>query len=142
MCGIGCVRQYNSHGTSGGSILQRGIANSSIEDYEQAYELCSGLMERGTATLSVRLNAGLALQYLGRVQEALEIVEAVTADYPNNYRGYARLALLCLDSQVNDYARAQAAYEQAAALYSGTGVQDGEMTYLASLMRDLGLASN
>ncbi len=124
------------------AYLQRGIANSSMEDYEQAYELCSGLMERGTATLSVRLNAGLALQYLGRVQEALEIVEAVTADYPNNYRGYARLALLCLDSQVNDYARAQAAYEQAAALYSGTGVQDGEMTYLASLMRDLGLASN
>lgn len=122
------------------AYLQRGNANHSTSDYERAYALCSGLMERGTATLSARLNAGLALQYLGRVQQALDTVKAVVADYPNNYRGYARLALLYLDAQIGDYDKAREAYDQAVTLYSGSGVQDGEMTYLTSLMQDLGLS--
>ena len=119
------------------AYLQRGSAAGSTADYERAYALCSSLMERGTATLPVRLNAGLALQYLGRAEEALDIVEAVIADYPNNYRGYARITMLYLDQQVGDYGKAREAYAQAAALYSGSGVQDGEMAYLASLMQEL-----
>ena len=71
--------------------------------------------------------------------EALEVVQAVTADYPNDYRGYVRLALLYLDPKIADYTSAQSAYAQAEALYSGSGAQDGEMTYLASLMAELGL---
>ena len=59
------------------------------------------------------------------------------ADYPNNYHGYVHAAMLYLDQQVGDYERAQEAYERAEALYSGAGVQDSEMTYLTSLMRDL-----
>ena len=119
------------------AYLQSGSAGGSMEAYERAYSLCSGLMERGAATMSVRLNAGLALQYLGRTEEALAVVEAVVADYPNNYHGYVHAAMLYLDQQVGDYERAQEAYERAEALYSGAGVQDSEMTYLTSLMRDL-----
>lgn len=117
------------------AYLQRGSANGTREDYERAYALCSSLMERGTATMAVRLNAGLALQYLGRTEEALAVVEAVAADYPNNYRGYARAALLYLDR--HDLEKAEEAYEQAVLLYSGAGVQDSEMSYLMSLMQDL-----
>lgn len=113
------------------------LRGGTTADYENALAVCSGLMERGAATMAVRLNMGLALQYLGRAGEALPIVEAVVADYPNNYRGYARLALLCLDQQVADYDRAREAYDQAAALYGGEGVQDSEMTYLESLIQDL-----
>ena len=119
------------------AYLQRGTADGSSSDYERAYALCAELMERGTASISVRLNGGLALRYLGRTAEALELIEAIVADYPNSYRGYARLALLCLDQQVGDYPRAREAYKQAEALYSGAGVQDSEMTYLASLMAEL-----
>lgn len=119
------------------AYLQSGNAGGSPEAYERAYALCESLMERGTAAMSVRLNAGLALQYLGRVKEAQEVVEAVVADYPNHYRGYVRAAMLYLDPQVGDYGKARKAYEQAEALYSGAGVQDSEMAYLASLMQDL-----
>lgn len=121
--------------------LQSGSMGGSMEAYERAYSLCSSLMERGATTISVRLNACLSLQYLGRTREALAVVEAVVADYPNNYRGYVRAAMLYLDQQVGDYEKAQKAYEQAEALYGGTGVQDSEMTYLASLMQDLGLTA-
>lgn len=119
------------------AYLQSGEEEDSVERYERAYALCSGLMERGVASISARLNAGLALQYLGRPEEALTIVEAVVADYPNNYRGYVRAALLYLDPQINDYDKALEAYEQAEVLYRSAGVQDGEMTYLASLMQEL-----
>lgn len=119
------------------AYLQSGSESGSVAAYERAYELCSGLMERGTATVSVRLNAGLALQYLGRPEEALAIVEAVVADYPNNYRGYVRAAILYLDRQIGEYEKAKQAYEQAERLYSGAGVQDSEMAYLASLMEEL-----
>ena len=121
------------------AYLQRGSAENSAEDFQRAYELCDSLIQRGIATLSVRLNAGLALQYLGQTDKALEVVQAVTADYPNDYRGYVRLALLYLDPKIADYTSAQSAYAQAEALYSGSGAQDGEMTYLASLMAELGL---
>lgn len=121
------------------AYLRYGNADNSSESYEKALALCESLMERGTAALTVRLNAGLALQYLGRPDEALSVVEQAVADYPNNYRGYVRLALLCLDQQVRDYDRAQQAYDQAAALYSGAGVQDSEMVYLMSVMNDLAL---
>ena len=116
------------------AYLQRGAAESSAQDFERAYALCSSLMERGAAALSVRLNAGLALQYLGRTGEALSVVQSAVADYPNDYRGYARLALLYLDPQVSDYGKAEEAYEQAQTLYRGAGVQDSEMAYLESLM--------
>ena len=58
--------------------------------------------------------------------------------YPTDYRSYLRLARRGLDAQVADHDRAREAYEQAAALYSGAGVQDSEMAYLESLMDSLG----
>ncbi len=120
------------------AYLQAGAEGGGAEDYEAALALCRGLIDQGTATLAVRLNAGLALQYLDRTEEALTLAEETIQLYPNDYRSYLRLALLCLDDQVADHDRAREAYEQAAALYSGAGVQDSEMAYLESLMDSLG----
>lgn len=124
------------------AYLRGGNTTGSLESYEKAFALCESLMERGTATLAVRLNAALALQYMGRTEEGLTVVEQTIEDYPNSYRPYVRLALLCLDSQVKDYDRAIEAYNQAVPLYSGAGVQDSEMTYLTSVINDLALVSN
>lgn len=116
------------------AYLRLGVQRGESAPYRRALELCQSLMERGTAALEVRLNAALAQQYLGDVPGALATVEQAVADYPNDYRGYARLAFLCLDRQVNDPDRARSAYEQAQTLYQAAGVQDSEMAYLASLM--------
>lgn len=116
------------------AYLRLGVQSGDSAPYRRALELCQSLMERGTAALEVRLNAALAQQYLGDVPGALATVEQAVADYPNDYRGYARLAFLCLDRQVNDPDRARSAYEQAQTLYQAAGVQDSEMAYLASLM--------
>ncbi len=120
------------------AYLQSGAERGAAEDYEKALALCQELLDRGTAPLAVRLNAGLALQYLGRTEEAMALAEETVERFPNDYRSYLRLALLCLDSRVADYDRARQAYEQAAALYSGAGVQDSEMAYLESLINSLG----
>jgi len=123
------------------AYLRSGNTSNSQESYEKAFALCESLIGRGTATLSVRLNAALALQYMGRAEEVLTVAEQAAEDYPNSYRPYVRLALLCLDQQVRDYDRARDAYEKAVSLYSGTGVQDSEMVYLTSVINDLALGS-
>ncbi len=122
------------------AYLQSGAGNGSPEQYEKAYALCSGLMERGVTDISVQLNAALALQYLGRTEEALQEIESAVKEYPNDYRVYVRAALLYLDPQVNDQEKAISAYEQAETLYKGAGVQDSEMTYLTSLIQELSSA--
>lgn len=124
------------------AYLRSGNASGTAASYEKALALCESLMDRGMAPLSVRLNAALALQYMGRAGDALAVVEQAVEDYPNNYRSYVRLALLCLDQQVRDYDRAKEAYAQAVSLYSGAGVQDSEMAYLTSAMNDLALVAN
>ena len=116
------------------AYLQSGAERGAAEDYEKALALCQELLDRGTAPLAVRLNAGLALQYLGRTEEAMALAEETVERFPNDYRSYLRLALLCLDSRVADYDRARQAYAQAAALYSGAGVEDGEMASMEPLM--------
>lgn len=123
------------------AYLRSGNADNSQESYGKAFALCESLMNRGTATLSVRLNAALALQYMGRVEEALAVAGQAVEDYPNSYRPYARLTLIYLDQQVRDYDKAKDAYEQAATLYSGAGVQDSEMAYLTSVINDLAFGS-
>ena len=122
------------------AYLQSGAGNGSPEQYEKAYALCSGLMERGVTDISAPLNAALALQYLGRTEEALQEIESAVKEYPNDYRVYVRAALLYLDPQVNDQEKAISAYEQAETLYKGAGVQDSEMTYLTSLIQELSAA--
>ncbi len=117
-------------------LRRAGVSGDSV-DYENALTVSRELMERGAASLSVRLNAALALQYLGRTDEAMDILTAVVADYPNNYRGHMRMALLKLDANVNDISGASESYERALALYGGAGETDSEMEYLSSVMRDL-----
>lgn len=119
------------------AYLRRAGSSGDMSDYENALTVSRNLMDRGTASLSVRLNAALALQYLGRTDEAAEILSAVITDFPNSYRGYMRMALLKLDTRVNDIEGAAEYYEQAVALYGGAGETDSEMEYLSSAMKEL-----
>lgn len=116
------------------AYLRCGAAAGASEYYEKALEELDNLIGRQTATLGVLLNKGLALQYLGRYQEALAAVQDAVRQYPNDYRGYVRLALLYLNQNVYDPEQAVAAYEQARTLYTGANAQSSEFLYLESLI--------
>ena len=119
------------------AYLRRGVETGSAADYEKALRELDNLLNRQVASLPVLLDKGLALQYLGRNQEAVSVLEEAVSRYPNDYRGYLRLALLYLTPAAYDADRAVDFYQQAAALYKGANAQNSEFQYLESLIQSL-----
>ena len=119
------------------AYLRRGVETGSAADYEKALRELDNLLNRQVASLPVLLDKGLALQYLGRSQEAVSVLEEAVSRYPNDYRGYLRLALLYLTPAAYDADRAVDFYQQAAALYKGANAQNSEFQYLESLIQSL-----
>ena len=114
------------------ACLRHGVQSGAASHYQKALDYAEELMDQEIASLSVRLNAALALQYLNRHQEALTLQLETVDQYSNDYRSYVRLALLYLTEPLKNPAAARNAYEQAKALYSSSGEQSSEFTYLQS----------
>lgn len=107
--------------------------------YEAALGYLSDLMGRGQPTFAVQQEAALVLEYLGRFEEAEEILLQLQTDYPADYRPPMRLALLYADwesrkdPEERDYQQMLAQYEAAEALYTDDGVPDSDMLRLREL---------
>lgn len=107
--------------------------------YETALGHLQELMDRGQPVFAVRQNTALVLEYLDRFSEAEQILLALQADYPADYRPLMRLGLLYAD--MGDYSRMRQMYDQAQTLYAASGETDGEMARLAQLVSQLGGAA-
>jgi len=116
------------------AYLRLGAATGERACYLEASDLLDQLLQRQTATLPVWLNKALALQSLGQWQEAAAVLEDAVRQYPNDYRGYVRLALLYLNEPIYNPNAARQAYEQARVLHKGANAQSSEYLYLESLM--------
>lgn len=116
------------------AYLRRGVQTGSKADYQKALSELDNLIDRQICTLPVLLNKSLTLQYLGRFDEACSVLQDAVSRYPNDYRGYLRLALLYLTPDAYDKEQALAAYEQARTLYIGANAQSSEFAYLESLI--------
>ena len=116
------------------------------ESYEQALSCLQELMARGQAPFAVRQNTALVLEYLGRFEEAEEVLLQLQEDFPQDYRPPMRLALLYADREGNrtagerDYTEFETAYRQAVQLYDPSAAPDSEMTRLEELAAQLGLS--
>lgn len=119
------------------AYLRRGVETGAKADYEKALRELDNLLDRQIFSLSVLLDKGLALQYLGRSQEAVDVLQEAVSQYPNDYRGYLRLALVYLTPEAYDADRAVEAYQQAATLYMGANAQNSEFQYLESLIHGM-----
>ncbi|WP_017471218.1 serine/threonine-protein kinase [Amphibacillus jilinensis] len=98
----------------------RGIELGVTEDFEQAIDYYSRLLEDGVADeRTVQLTIGSIYQEMGWDQQALAQFEQIIAEQPNWIDGYVRLANLLIDlEQERDeadrrYQRARELYEQA-----------------------------
>ncbi|BAL00618.1 hypothetical protein OBV_34190 [Oscillibacter valericigenes Sjm18-20] len=116
------------------AYLRYGTQSGDATCYTKALEQLDGLADQQVVTLTVLLDRELALQHLNRYPEALKATQTVVEQYPNDYRGYVRLALLYLSKPLYDADAAQSAYAQASTLYAGSGEQSSEFVYLESLM--------
>lgn len=119
------------------ACLRYGVQTGDAVQHQKAYAYAAELMDQQIASLPVRLNAALALQYLGRCNEALTLQQETVRLYPNDYRSYVRLGLLYLTETLYNPQQARSAYEQAKPLYSNAGEQSSEYLYLQSQIEAL-----
>lgn len=116
------------------ACLRCGAKTGDTSWYEKAVSVLDEILLRPMAPLSVYLNKALALQYLAEYEEAIDVAGEAVEHYPNDYRGYMRLALLHLNAPVYDADAAIAYYEQARVLYEGANAQSSEFMYLESMI--------
>jgi tetratricopeptide (TPR) repeat protein len=86
----------------------RGRAYESRLNYDSAFHYYYRASQIDSARLSVRVSMGRALVKLGRIQETIEIYEAITNEFPSNDQYLAELANLY--SIRNEYASSLAIY--------------------------------
>jgi len=111
--------------------------------YSQAIVYWEQLLNRETQPFQVRLNAALTLQYLDRLDEAIQQLSQLQTDYPKDYRPSMYLAFVYVDQQgllevtQRNYHNFGLCLAQARSLYATTGVQDSQMLRLEQLAQQL-----
>ncbi len=110
------------------------------EGYQQALTALEDLNSRGQPTFAVRQNLALVLEYLDRFQESEDVLLALRADFPQDYRPAMRLGLLYADWEgekaQKDYSKVVEMYQEAQSLYTGTDL-DSDMVRLEELVRQI-----
>ena len=119
------------------ACLRCGAKTGDTSWYEKASTVLDEILQRQMAQLSVYLNKALALQYLAKYEEAIQVASEAVEHYPNDYRGHMRLALLYLNAPVYDADAAIASYEKARVLYEGANAQSSEFMYLESMIANI-----
>lgn len=114
--------------------------------YQKALDCYTNLENIGITGEEVRLNEALMLEYLGRFDESEQKLNALCADFAEDYRPWMRLAFLYADRQEDlpsgqrSYRQVSDCWQKAAELYAAaqnSGVQDSEMERLNAMMTQL-----
>lgn len=112
--------------------------------YEKAIQQFMELYEKGYSTRQMMENLAILYQETGELEQAESMLMEMIRKYPDDYRGYKRLAFLEADcqqrklNQERNYENMRAYYEQAEALYTDmVAEEDMEMQMLENMMLDL-----
>ncbi len=111
--------------------------DDSQEAYAQALVYLEDLVNRGTASFTVRMNLATTLQALDRFTEAETVLLQLEVDYPYDYTVPMTLALMYADYQTSlpaeerDYTALLEAYSRAEALYASATEASPQMRQLA-----------
>lgn len=114
------------------------------EYYPRSLELFQELYKEGYSTRQVMENIGILYQQMDQMEEAEEILNQITEQYPQDYRAYKRLAFLEADKQQKkeneerDYTRMKELYDKSVSLYQESRTEgDTEIQMLENMMQDL-----
>lgn len=112
------------------------------ECYETALSLFGSIYEKGYVTYQLQENMAIFYENIQQFDKAEELLQEMTAKYPERYEVYKRLAYLEADREQTkpnadrNYRQMLAYYEQAKEKYSGKE-QDTEMDMLEVMMQEL-----
>ena len=112
------------------------------EYYKKALERFESLYENGYAARQMMENIAILREQTGDYEGAGNMLFEMTGQYPEDYRGYKRLAFLEADIQQTkdnadrDYQLFAEYYHKARQLYEGQET-DQEMEMLAVMLKDL-----
>ncbi len=114
------------------------------EYYSKSLKLFQELYQDGYSTRQMMENIAILYQQIEEIEKAEEILEQLIEKYPEDYRGYKRLAFLEADKQQKkeneerDYVRMKEIYDRAEDLYQRTNREsDTEMQMLKNMIQDL-----
>ncbi len=114
------------------------------EYYPRSLELFQELYKEGYSTRQTMENIGILYQQMDQMEEAEEVLNQITEQYPQDYRAYKRLAFLEADKQQKkeneerDYVRMKELYDEAVSLYQESKIEgDTEMQMLENMMQEL-----
>lgn len=117
---------------------------NSAEYYSESLKIFQELYKDGYATRQMMENIGILYQQMDQMEEAEEILNQITEQYPKDYRAYKRLAFLEADKQQKkenserDYKKMKEIYDEAVSLYQDSQTEgDTEMQMLEHMIKEL-----
>lgn len=112
--------------------------------YDKALKVFIELYQSGYTTRQMMENIAIVYQEVNDLQSAEDMLHQLIDKYPNDYRGYKRLAFIEADKQQRrpnkerNYQKLKEYYDQAKELYDHeVGIEDPEMQILEHMERDL-----
>lgn len=111
-------------------VLAQTLLDQDRGNAQEALDLAEELIQRGSPSYSVQETKALALWELGRIQEAVELLEHLAQQYTNDYHPDLWLALMDLEKQPFDQQTFRTHFERAMTRYTAVGAFDGNMERL------------
>lgn len=110
---------------------------------QKALALFQELMQEGYATYQLQENMAILYEENQDFSAAEAVLKKLTEDYPDNYRGYKRLAFLEADKQqhlsndMRNYSMMKSYYDKCKELYGQQDTEDVEILMLDNMIYDL-----